>query len=208
MGLDMARLAKSLEQLRSQINAAAPNRSKSSDGWIGDARHAATKSEHNPNAAGVVRAIDITHDPRNGVDNGTIADIIRKSGDPRLYYVISNGRIASSGGPWRKYTGTNKHDHHFHVSVMASAALYDDARPWALGGEVIKPDITAPAVIERPFLLRGSKGDAVKQLQRLLKIMDDGDFGPKTEAAVKAFQKAKKLTVDGKVGPQTWGALA
>mgnify|MGYP007100117331 CR=1 FL=1 len=203
----MARLAKSLVVLRDQINALAPNRSKASDGWIGDARHAASKSEHNPNAAGVVRAIDVTHDPRNGIDNGTIADILRRSADPRLYYVISNGRIASSGGPWRKYNGSNKHDHHFHVSVVADPKLYDSTKPWALDGSVVKPDMTKPAIVEKPYLVRGSKGDAVKELQRLLKITDDGDFGPKTEKAVKAFQTKKKLTVDGKVGPQTWGAL-
>lgn len=205
----MARIAKSLDVLRSQINAAAPNRSKASDGWIGDKKHAASKSEHNPNAAGVVRALDITHDPRNGVDAGKLADTIRRSRDSRVLYVISNGRIANSGQPWRKYTGSNPHDKHFHVSVAAGATLYDSAKPWALGeGAIAKPDLTEPPVIERPFLVRGSRGDAVAHLQRLLKITDDGEFGPKTEAAVKAFQKAKKLTVDGKVGPQTWGALA
>ena len=205
----MARLAKALDVLRAQINAMAPSRSKASDGWLGDQAHRARKSEHNPNAAGVVRALDVTHDPRNGVDAGKLADIIRKSGDPRAYYVISNGRIANSGQPWRKYTGSNPHDKHFHVSVAASAALYDSTKPWALGeGETTRPDVTAPPVIERPFLVKGSRGDAVVQLQRLLNITDDGEFGPKTEAAVKAFQKSKKLTVDGRVGPQTWAVLA
>lgn len=203
----MARLAKSLVKLRDQINALAPNRSKSSDGWIGDPAHAARKSEHNPNSAGVVRALDVTHDPRNGVDAGTLADAIRKSGDPRVYYVISNGRIANSGAPWRKYTGSNGHYHHFHVSVSADSRLYDSDKPWALDGSMVKVDMTKPAIVERPYLVRGSRGDAVSELQKLLKITIDGDFGPKTERAVKEYQKAKKLTVDGKVGPQTWSKL-
>jgi murein L,D-transpeptidase YcbB/YkuD len=203
----MARLAKSLVVLRDQFNALAPNRSKASDGWIGDSKHAARKSEHNPNAAGVVRALDITHDPRNGIDNATLAEAIRRSADPRVYYIISNGRIANSGKPWRKYTGTNGHYQHFHVSVSDDPKLYDSTKPWALDGSVVKADMTKPAVVERPYLVRGSRGDAVAELQRLLKIVADGEFGPKTEKAVKDFQKAKKITVDGKVGPQTWGLL-
>src|SRR4051794_9209283 len=57
------RLAKALETLRSQVNAAHPTRRKASDGWIGDTAHSARKSDHNPNSAGVVCALDMTHDP-------------------------------------------------------------------------------------------------------------------------------------------------
>ena len=71
------RIAKSLGLLAATVNAAAPNRSKASDGWIGDASHAARKSDHNPNRTpgdgipdGVVCALDITHDPANGCDAG------------------------------------------------------------------------------------------------------------------------------------------
>ncbi len=63
------RLAKSLETLRSQVNAVHPNRSKESDGSIGNAEHSARESDHNPNSAGVVCAIDITPDPAGGVDS-------------------------------------------------------------------------------------------------------------------------------------------
>nr|WP_257907362.1 peptidoglycan-binding protein [Janibacter limosus] len=54
----------------------------------------------------------------------------------------------------------------------------------------------------------GSRGDAVKALQRELKVTADGAFGPQTEQAVKAFQKAKQLKVDGVVAPNVWRALA
>lgn len=61
---------------------------------------------------------------------------------------------------------------------------------------------------KEPVLRRGSKGEAVKELQRLLCGLEiDGSFGPLTEAAVIEFQKANGLTVDGIVGPETWGAL-
>jgi putative chitinase len=58
-----------------------------------------------------------------------------------------------------------------------------------------------------PTLRRGSKGDAVKQMQQKLGIPADGDFGPGTEAAVKKWQAANGLTADGIVGPKTLAAL-
>jgi hypothetical protein len=39
------------------------------------------------------------------------------------------------------------------------------------------------------------------------KLMDDGDFGTKTEMAVKWFQRMAGIEVDGMVGPETWGKL-
>jgi peptidoglycan hydrolase-like protein with peptidoglycan-binding domain len=39
------------------------------------------------------------------------------------------------------------------------------------------------------------------------KLKQDGQFGPKTEAAVKRFQKTNGLVVDGIVGTQTSGAI-
>lgn len=56
-------------------------------------------------------------------------------------------------------------------------------------------------------LKKGSKGEEVKTLQKMLKLHQDGIFGGITEEAVKAFQKANKLTVDGVVGAKTWAAL-
>jgi hypothetical protein len=139
----MARKAQSLEVLLSQIDAKYPGRSKSSDGWIGDAAHQATKSDHNPNSAGVVQAIDITHDPANGVDTWALAETLRLNRDPRIKYVISNGRIFSSvvdPWNWRPYTGANAHAHHVHVSVSDSAHLYDSGGPWKLD-RTVKPGV-------------------------------------------------------------------
>lgn len=63
-----------------------------------------------------------------------------------------------------------------------------------------------------PVLRRGSKGDVVGDLQRLLRgkgftIAVDDDFGPATELAVIEFQKRAGLEVDGIVGRDTWTAL-
>jgi len=82
------------------------------------------------------------------------------------------------------------------------------------GGPGRSPDkVTTPPVDRRPTLRRGSRGGAVRFLQKRLLALGfapgpvDGDFGPKTEAAVRAFQQSKGFTVDGIVGPQTWGGL-
>ena len=70
----------------------------------------------------------------------------------------------------------------------------------------------APPAGGRPVLRRGSKGDAVTELQRSLRklgfmVAVDADFGAGTEVAVAAFERDQKLDVDGIVGADTWVAL-
>ncbi len=211
------RLAKSLVVLRDRVNALAPNRSKDSDGSVGDSAHASRSSDHNPyikdNGIGVVRAIDITHDPRDGFDSYAFADMLRKNADPRIKYIISNRRIANPGESWRPYHGSNPHDHHVHISVSVSKSLYDDTSPWKIDGIEAGTDI--PAVLadtaspkpSRPFLKMGSHGEDVKRLQKLLGVTVDGDFGAKTRLAVCDFQSKHKLVADGIVGGYTHRAL-
>lgn len=70
-------------------------------------------------------------------------------------------------------------------------------------------------MIELSVLKKGSKGNEVKTLQRLLIALGyscgsagaDGDFGNATLSAVNSFQKGKGLTVDGIVGKNTWNKL-
>lgn len=50
---------------------------------------------------------------------------------------------------------------------------------------------------------RGSRGEAVKQIQKALHLLADGIYGIQTEEAVKAFQMHQGLKVDGIVGPAT-----
>lgn len=57
------------------------------------------------------------------------------------------------------------------------------------------------------YLKKGSRGEDVKILQKLLYLKEDGVFGDLTEEAVKDFQKANGLTVDGIVGNTTWMKL-
>ena len=118
-------LCKAGQQLREQFDDTFPDRDRRSDGWIGDLRHSARPSDHNPDPkTGMVRAIDVD---RGGHKAGRpdlmpdIADQIRlaaKRGEKRVSYIIFAGRIASPrmGWRWRTYKGSNPHNHHLHVS--------------------------------------------------------------------------------------------
>lgn len=72
--------------------------------------------------------------------------------------------------------------------------------------------VEATANVALKVLKKGSEGEQVKALQRMLYAMGynigsnpiDGDFGSKTDAAVRAYQKKYGLAVDGIVGVKTW----
>lgn len=134
------RLAKSLITLRAQINALFPNRSKISDGALGDAKHAARVSDHNPNQNGVVTAIDITFDtdPADGigVDARKLAALLSTRADPRIKYLIFDNKITEKNNvrQWKPYAGASPHKHHIHISVSANPRHYDDDRAWDLTG--------------------------------------------------------------------------
>ena len=101
------------------------NRSRASDGIMGDARHQKKKSDHN-----LGNAFDLTHDPKNGVDCAILSRLVLK--DKRVTYVIYNREIYSkalAAEGWRKYTGDNPHTKHMHVSVKASLRT-DNTTPW------------------------------------------------------------------------------
>ena len=116
-------LCKAGQQLRLQVDDSYSERDRSSDGWVGDLRHTSRPSDHNPDAEGIVRAIDIDRDLSGKAKPDLmpdLADQIRLAArtDKRIAYVIFNGRIASSrmGFRWRKYSGSNPHLHHCHIS--------------------------------------------------------------------------------------------
>ena len=124
-------LCKAGQQLREQIDDSYPERDRTSDGWIGDARHSSRTSDHNPDEQGIVRAIDIDRDLSGKAKPDLmpyLADQIRlcaRAGDKRIAYVIFQSKICSpkKNWAWRPYDGFNKHNHHCHVSFTKAGDI-------------------------------------------------------------------------------------
>lgn len=149
------RVANSIAALRTSVNVAWPNRSKISDGTIGDLAHQnqGSASDHNPwiivDGIGIVRAFDITC---NGIPHNDVAERLRllgTQGDPRLTnggYIIHERQIAggSYSWEWRPYTGSDPHTSHIHVSVSRIPSDFDKAMPWNVIPVVKKADDDMP----------------------------------------------------------------
>jgi len=119
------KLCKAGQQLREQFDDVFPDRDRTSDGWIADARHlAAGTSDHIPDpSSGVVRAIDVDRDVSGKPKPDIMPDVadqlrILAKSDKRISYIIFDSKICSakSAWRWRTYTGINKHRHHCHIS--------------------------------------------------------------------------------------------
>jgi len=93
----------------------------------------------------------------------------------------------------RRYNGPAFRENRYDTKLAAAYALHSRG--------------AARADNPRPTLRLGDDGQFVKELQGLLGITADGDFGPGTKAAVVAFQTKKGLVADGIVGRGTWAAL-
>ena len=122
-------------RLRNQIDRRWPKRDKRSEGWIGDSDHAARKSDHNPDAEGIVYAIDIDENmgqgpARNGRTAKKLADQLIEyamsdlPGHNRIKYVIYENQIASGtySGSWWRWRGQGYgHTQHIHISFTQAA---------------------------------------------------------------------------------------
>ena len=131
----MARLCKGGVTLRDQVDRKWRKRDKRSDGWIGDRAHASRVSDHNPNKAGVVHAIDIDENMGKGRNrNGRTAKRLANQlieyassvlpGAKRLKYVVYENRIASGTYRktwWKWRHGNWGHEAHIHVSFTSAA---------------------------------------------------------------------------------------
>jgi hypothetical protein len=140
--------------LLAEIDTLAPNRSRASDGTIGDSAHAQDVSDHNPDETGdtgsasdtdsidEVHARDVTAAgpwPGGWLAENIVQIILarcRAGLEPRVRYLIYNRRIWTRNNEWKQeaYLGANPHDKHFHVSFM-----------YGSGSSLANPEnITAP----------------------------------------------------------------
>lgn len=206
-------LAPALVVLRSEIDKSNPKRDRTSDGWIGDADHAARPSDHNPDYpdGGVVRAFDADKD---GIDAGWL--VSRAIQDIRTNYVIFAGYIYSRAYGFRKrvYTGANKHHGHVHISIRHGKTYENSTRPWGYIRTTPSPTPPArpPVTIEEDDMEHigpGSKNkNSVSLIQKLLqaearvngrpnplpKFGPDGDYGDETTAAVAEYQRLRGVS--------------
>ena len=109
-----------------QATALRPKRKKASDGLLPSAAHMkqSPTSDHNTGYA-----VDLTHDPKHGIDCVEIFQNLKE--DKRVKYLIFQGKIwskerASEGD--RKYTGSNQHTKHLHISI--NDGMGKDTSPW------------------------------------------------------------------------------
>lgn len=147
----MSGLVPCLAALRAEFDKIAPKRARGADGWVGDAAHQRTSSDHNWDETGVVpirdadkinevHAIDVDADgpwpPGLGMERFVqhIVGRHRAGTDRRLRYVIYNRRIWRADHGWRqdKHTGDNQHVAHAHFSASYDSKHEADTRPWGL----------------------------------------------------------------------------
>ena len=106
-----------------QATAIAPLRMKASDGLLPSKSHI----HQNPNSDhNTGHAVDLTHDKLGGIDCFQLFQ--RLQGDPRVSYLIFQGKIWSREKGLREYTGPNKHNKHLHISIKEGCG--DDTSPW------------------------------------------------------------------------------
>lgn len=143
------RLAPTLVAMEAEADRLAPNRSRVSDGSIGDADHAARDSDHNPER-GWVDALDLTHDPAGGFDAHGHARQVAARRDPRISYIISNRQIWNPLRGWRRYTGSSPHTKHAHFSIANSGRF--DTSPWFRSQIPFPTPVVPPTFQENPVM--------------------------------------------------------
>lgn len=97
------------------------------------------------------------------------------------------------------------------VAPLAENEVATSRHEMELAPEHYSPAVETPAPAPvvaafKPFK-QGSKGSAVKTVQKAVGATPDGIFGPHTASAVKAYQTKHALTATGVVDEATWNKI-
>ena len=106
-----------------QATALKPKRVKASDGLLPSQAHIKQNPDSDHNTG---YAVDLTHDPANGIDCHEIYENLQS--DKRVKYLIFKGKIWSAKKGELKYDGVNQHNKHLHISINDTSG--DDTSPW------------------------------------------------------------------------------
>lgn len=234
----MATVVKRLTSLDSEITSVAPKRTLPT-WYAGDKAHNLSVSGHNADDTPGMRAeyqdSDSIPEIRAGdyrlplnapfTPEALVQWLVKKcrSGEiDSIAYIIFNRRIWTEKTGWvtRKYTGSNPHDKHFHVSVKPETVHENDTKKFGLSGLIAKPPKpSTPKPNPTPALpvfkngsrensrAKNNRGTDVATLQRFIGAKADGVFGPATEREVRDYQDMRGLKVDGIAGKKTWAPI-
>lgn len=219
-------LAPSLVVLAAQIETVWPE-PEPGDGTVASKAHDQTSpnSDHRPAphddwTMAIVRAIDSGETSEQVTQE--IVDALVRSRDPRIMYLIYEGRscwsVARNGflaWVWQPYGGVNPHEGHFHLSTKRTATADNDIRPWDIGVTTggadllpINPTSTSEDISWLQDLLNYQKGPADAPYPA---VKVDGTYGPLTIEGVRlrvgylgrtAAEKAGEA-----VGYRQWNSL-
>ncbi len=159
---------------------------------------------------------------RNTIGTKQAGQIYKRKGNSGEYYGVLRGAAAVG------VMGIIL-EHSFHTCTATTRWLMDSDNLDKMAkaeakiiadyfGAKLGEKVESGVNINLSILKRGSKGEEVKTVQRLLKAMGytdnhgkaleiDGSFGSKTEYAVKSFQRGAGISADGVIGSDTWNCL-
>ena len=133
----------------------------------------------------------------NGEHEGANHTGIVVAADAKGVHTIE-GNTSMPGAKGSQVNGGGVYERYRPYSVIIGYGRY----PWPKGVVAPKPPVRKPVVGKSyPTLRPGDTGAAVKRLQLLLHIAQDGEYGPETTKHVKQAQFNRQLMQDGIAGP-------
>lgn len=157
-------------------------------------RYPATAATPGSSNHGWGLAVDVAEE----YDNDSSPDPIRSQW---VNWLVNNARrygisaeLQSEPWHWRYVAGDN---------IPAAVLQYEKSGGVAPAPQPNPGQIPVFAYPGTPLRL-GSKGEAVKLIQKVVGAVVDGDFASQTDRLVRAWQTKNALKADGIVGPVTW----